>query len=211
MGQAVPGIDVAVIWTPRGSEVAPGQMGEICGARARPGDVPALLATSPRRRRESYGTTGCGPAIWGGCDAMGYFWYVSRDDDVITSAGYRIGPVEIENCLTGHPDVVMAAVVGMPDPVRTEVVKAFVVLRDGAEWDGLEAALIARVRERVSPHVAPRLIERVDALPMTATGKIMRRELRAGLSDGLRAPCHPTLRAASGPMRSARGYSLAAR
>ena len=109
---------------------------------------------------------------------MGYFTYASRDDDVITSAGYRIGPSEIENCLTGHPDVVMAAAVGMRDPVRTEVVKAFVVLREGAEWAGLEAALIARVRQKVSPHVAPRIIERVDALPMTATGKIMRRELR---------------------------------
>ena len=72
----------------------------------------------------------------------------------------------------------MAAAVGMPDPVRTEVVKAFVVLREGAEWAGLEARLIARVRQRVSPHVAPRMVEVVERLPMTATGKIMRRELR---------------------------------
>ncbi|HHI70709.1 MAG TPA: AMP-dependent synthetase, partial [Rhodobacteraceae bacterium] len=99
-------------------------------------------------------------------------------DDVITSAGYRIGPSEIENCLGGHPDVVMAAVIGVPDAMRTEVVKGFVVLRDGAQWEGLEEVLIARVRKKVSPHVAPRMIERVESLPMTATGKIMRRELR---------------------------------
>ena len=112
-------------------------------------------------------------------DADGYFWYISRDDDVISSAGYRIGPVEIETCLTGHPDVVMAAVIGVPDALRGEAVKAFVVLRDGAEWAGLDEILVQRVRERVSPHVAPRLIERVDDLPMTATGKVMRRALRA--------------------------------
>jgi len=111
-------------------------------------------------------------------DADGYFWYVSRDDDVITSAGYRIGPTEIETCLSGHNDVVMAAVVGVPDAVRGEAVKAYVVLRDGASWNGLEDVLMQRVRERLSPHLAPRAVERLDALPMTATGKIMRRELR---------------------------------
>jgi acyl-CoA synthetase (AMP-forming)/AMP-acid ligase II len=70
------------------------------------------------------------------------------------------------------------AAIRMPDAMRTEVLKGFVVLRDGAQWEGLEAALIARVRERVSPHVAPRMIEWVESLPMTATGKIIRRELR---------------------------------
>jgi len=114
----------------------------------------------------------------GRVDDDGYFWYVSRDDDVITSAGYRIGPTEIETCLVGHRDVVMAAVVGVPDPVRTEIVKAFVVLRAGVSLEDIEAALIGRVKDRVSPHVAPRAIEAVDSLPMTATGKIMRRSLR---------------------------------
>ena len=97
---------------------------------------------------------------------------------MITSAGYRIGPTEIEACLTSHPDVLMAAAIGVPDPVRTEVVKGFVVLREGAEAAGIEAALIARVRERISPHVAPRSIDVVRDLPTTATGKIMRRALR---------------------------------
>jgi acetyl-CoA synthetase len=111
-------------------------------------------------------------------DEEGYFTYVSRDDDVITSAGYRIGPTEIENCLTGHPDVVMAAAVGLPDPIRTEAVTAFVVLREGVAREGLAEALVARVRDKVSPHVAPRSVVFRDSLPMTATGKIMRRALR---------------------------------
>ena len=97
---------------------------------------------------------------------------------MITSAGYRIGPTEIENCLASHADVLMAAVVGVPDPVRTEVVVAHVVLRDGASKDGLADELTALVRERLSPHVAPRRVLFVDGLPTTATSKIMRRALR---------------------------------
>ena len=114
-------------------------------------------------------------------DADGYFWFASRTDDVITSSGYRIGPSEIENCLTGHPSVGMAACVGLPDPVRTEIVKAFVTLAPGVvASDALADELIAHVRTRLSPHVAPRLVEFIDAMPVTATCKIMRRELRAG-------------------------------
>jgi len=111
-------------------------------------------------------------------DGDGFFHFSSRTDDVITSSGYRIGPSEIEDCLTGHPDVSMTAVIGVPDPVRTEIVKAFVVLKDGPPSDVLKAELILRVREKISPHVAPREIEFIDSLPMTATGKILRRELK---------------------------------
>ncbi len=96
---------------------------------------------------------------------------------MITSSGYRIGPSEIEDCLVGHDAVLMAAVIGVPDPVRTEIVKAFVVLK-GEGSDELKAELVKRVREKVSPHVAPREVEFIDALPMTATGKILRRELK---------------------------------
>ncbi len=176
MGRALPGFEVAVL-DGEGGTAAAGEMGEICVKAPNP--VMFL-----RYWQKPQATAGKLRGGWlrtgdlGTCDGEGYFTYASRDDDVITSAGYRIGPSEIENCLCGHPDVVMAAAVGVPDPVRTEVVKAFVVLREGADWDGLEAALIARVRDKVSPHVAPRIIERIDALPMTATGKIMRRELR---------------------------------
>ena len=109
-------------------------------------------------------------------DEDGYYHFSSRSDDVITSSGYRIGPTEIEDCLTGHPEVTMAAVIGVPDPVRTEIIKAFVVATGAS--DELKAELIARVRARSSPHVAPRELEFIDSLPMTATGKIMRRELK---------------------------------
>jgi acetyl-CoA synthetase len=111
-------------------------------------------------------------------DASGQITFHARDDDVITSAGYRIGPVEIEQALATHPDVVMAAVVGEPDPIRTEIVVAHVVLRDGADWAGMEAALQAIVRDRVSAHCVPRKVIRAESLPMTATGKILRRALR---------------------------------
>jgi acetyl-CoA synthetase len=113
------------------------------------------------------------------CDDDGYFWFNGRADDVITSAGYRIGPSEIEDALARHPSVVMAAVVGVPDPIRTESIKAFVVLKDGISPS---PALVEEVRDFVRDHLArhevPRDIEFVAALPMTTTGKILRRELR---------------------------------
>lgn len=112
-------------------------------------------------------------------DDEGYFWFLGRDDDVITSAGYRIGPAEIENCLLRHPAVAMVAVIGVPDPVRTEVVKAWVVLNPGREpSDALAKELQGFVRTRLAAHEYPRLVAFTDVLPMTATGKIMRRELR---------------------------------
>jgi acetyl-CoA synthetase len=113
------------------------------------------------------------------CDEDGYFWFQGRADDVITSAGYRIGPSEIEDALARHPAVVMAAAVGIPDPIRTESIKAFVVLKDGISPDEV---LVENVRDFVRDHLAkhevPREIEFVAALPMTTTGKILRRELR---------------------------------
>ena len=176
MGQAIPGHDVAVI-DGDGAKVPAGELGEIA---VRAPDPVMFLEywNKPEATAAKFSGDWMRTGDLGRRDADGYFWYVSRDDDVITSAGYRIGPVEIENCLCGHPDVVMAAVIGVPDPLRTEIVKAFVVLRDGAQWDGLTDALIQRVKDRISPHLAPRLIERIESLPTTATGKIMRRSLR---------------------------------
>ncbi|MAM60981.1 AMP-binding protein [Maritimibacter sp. UBA3975] len=176
MGQAVPGHEVAVI-DGAGQEVAPGTTGEI--AVKRPDPVMFLgYWNLPEKTAEKFTGDWMRTGDLGVMDEDGYFTYVSRDDDVISSAGYRIGPTEIETCLTGHPDVVMAAAVGVPDETRGEVVKAFVVLRSGVAPDGLEAALIQRVRDKVSPHVAPRSVAFVEELPMTATGKIMRRSLR---------------------------------
>jgi acetyl-CoA synthetase len=109
----------------------------------------------------------------------GYFTFVGRADDVISSAGHRIGPGEIEDCLVGHPAVSLAAVIGVPDPLRQEVVKAFVVTTPGAvASDELAAELRALVRGRLAAYEVPREIEFVDALPLTVTGKIRRTELR---------------------------------
>ncbi|MGD8992241.1 MAG: AMP-binding protein [Desulfobacterales bacterium] len=113
-------------------------------------------------------------------DEDGYFWFVGRKDDVITSAGYRIGPAEIEDCIMKHPDVAMVAAVGSPDEVRTEIVKAFIVLKsDVTAGDDVAAGIKEFVKVRLAAHEFPREIEFVDQLPMTATGKIMRKNLKA--------------------------------
>jgi acetyl-CoA synthetase len=184
MGKPFPGSDVAILDS-TGEALPPGETGEIAVRR---GDPAMFLEywNSPSRTAEKFTRDDLG-GDWmrtgdeGVMDEDGYFWFASRTDDVITSSGYRIGPSEIENCLTGHPSVGMAACVGLPDPVRTEIVKAFVTLAPGVvASDALADELIAHVRTRLSPHVAPRLVEFIDAMPVTATGKIMRRELRAG-------------------------------
>ena len=111
-------------------------------------------------------------------DDDGFFWFSSRDDDVILSAGYRVGPTEIENCLQSHPNVTFAGVIGVPDDIRGQAIKAFVVLSKGNGDEAMKQELIDTVKKRVSPHVAPRSVEFLEAMPMTATSKIMRRELR---------------------------------
>ena len=113
-------------------------------------------------------------------DDDGYFTFVGRDDDVITSAGYRIGPGEIEDCLIKHPAVALAAVIGKPDPVRTEIVKAFIVLKSGhTPSDTLANDIQGFVRTHLSAHEYPREIAFIDEMPMTTTGKVIRRLLRA--------------------------------
>jgi acetyl-CoA synthetase len=115
----------------------------------------------------------------GRMDEDGYVFFGSRKDDVINSAGYRIGPGEIENCLGSHDAVAMAAVIGVPDERRGQVPKAFVVLKPGREpSEELADELRQLVRLRLAPHEMPRQIEFIDELPRTTTGKIMRRELR---------------------------------
>ncbi|THD73375.1 AMP-dependent synthetase [Thalassobius vesicularis] len=110
--------------------------------------------------------------------------FVGREDDVITSAGYRIGPSEIEDCLLRHPAVATVGVIGKPDPLRTEIVKAYVVLKPGhAPSDALAAELQGFVKERVAKHSYPREIGFLDALPMTVTGKVIRKELKARASQ----------------------------
>ncbi len=114
-------------------------------------------------------------------DEDGYFWFVGRSDDVIKSSGYRIGPFEVESALVEHPAVVESAVVGVEDPkgVRGIVVKAFVVLAEGYEESaGLTKELQDHVKETTAPYKYPRIIDYIDELPKTISGKILRRELR---------------------------------
>jgi len=106
-----------------------------------------------------------------------YLRFVGREDDVITSSGYRIGPAEIEDCLLTHPSVATVGVVGKPDPMRTEIVKAYVVLKEGAA--ATEKELQDYVKDRLAHYSYPREIEFLDALPMTVTGKVIRKELKA--------------------------------
>jgi acetyl-CoA synthetase len=112
-------------------------------------------------------------------DAEGYIQFVGRNDDIISSAGYRIGPGEIEDCLLGHPAVKVAAVVGVPDPIRNTIIKAFVVLNAGEiSSDSLATDIQEFIKERLAAHEYPRLIEFVESLPMTTSGKVIRRALR---------------------------------
>ncbi|MFE1603181.1 AMP-binding protein [Methylobacterium sp. ID0610] len=176
-GKPVPGHRVAVI-RPDGTPAAVDEIGQI--AVARPDPVMFLgywrdPAATEAKFLGDWMTTG----DQGRVDADGYVHFVGRDDDVITSSGYRIGPGEIEDCLLRHPAVALAAAVGKPDPVRTEIVKAFVVLRPGhAASDALAAEIQAFVRQHLSAHEYPREIAFRQSLPLTTTGKIIRRSLR---------------------------------
>ena len=121
-------------------------------------------------------------------DADGYYWFVGRADDVIKSAGHLIGPFEVESALMEHPAVAEAGVIGKPDPMVGEVVKAFVSLRSGhAPSEELKMQLLAHARKRLGAAVAPKEIEFSASLPRTRSGKIMRRLLKArelGLPEG---------------------------
>ena len=121
-------------------------------------------------------------------DEDGYFWFQGRDDDVITTSGERVGPFEVESKLIEHPAIAEAAVIGKPDPIRGEIIKAFVSLRDGyVQSEELEKELSLFVKQGLAAHAAPREIEFREFLPKTRSGKIMRRVLKAwelGLPTG---------------------------
>ncbi len=175
-GKAVPGSEVAILDS-EGNQLPVGETGEIAIKRGAP-QMFLGYWQQPEKTAEKFSGDWLRTGDEGICDKDGYFHFSARQDDVITSSGYRIGPSEIEDCLASHSDVAMAGVIGVPDPVRTEIVKAFVVVAPGKATEALKVELIKRVRSRISPHVAPREIEFIDALPMTATGKIMRRALK---------------------------------
>jgi acetyl-CoA synthetase len=176
-GKPVPGHEVAII-DAEGHPLPAGEAGQI--AVRRPDPVMFLeYWNAPEATREKFVGDWMTTGDQGVVDADGYFHFVGRDDDVITSAGFRIGPGEIEDCLTGHPAVALAAVVGKPDPLRTEIVKAFVVLKEGfSASDELAAEISTFVRERLSAHEYPREVAFVDSVPLTTTGKVIRRIFR---------------------------------
>jgi acetyl-CoA synthetase len=178
MGRAIPGHEVAVIDPASGTPLSEGALGVI-GIR-RPDPVMFLeYWNNPAATAQKFAGEWLLTGDLGRQDGEGYFWYVGREDDVITSGGYRIGPGEIEECLLKHPAVALAAAVGVPDPVRTEVVGAFVVLREGyTPSASLAAELQDFVRKRLGAHEYPRIVRFERELPLTATGKIMRRVLR---------------------------------
>jgi acetyl-CoA synthetase len=178
IGRPYPGHRVAVI-DEQGNEVKKGELGEIAIKRE---DDPVFFleywknaSATKEKFIGDWATTG----DQGRMDEDGYLWYQGRSDDVIKSSGYRIGPAEIESCLVKHPAVANAAVIGKPDEARGAIVKAFIVLQPGHEKsDALVEEIQTHVRGRLAPYEYPREIEFLDALPMTTTGKVQRKELR---------------------------------
>lgn len=183
IGRPYPGHRVALI-DDAGRELPPGELGEVAVNRfdrhGHPDPVFFLgyWRNEPATRAKLAGDwwrTGDLATM----DADGYLWYGGRADDMFKSAGYRIGPSEIENCLVQHPAVGNAAVVPKPDPERGNLVKAYVVLAPGREaGDALVAELQQHVRGKLAPYEYPKEIEFIDELPMTTTGKVQRRVLR---------------------------------
>ena len=177
MGRAVPGHRVAVI-SPEGEELPAGEQGLI--AVARPDPVMMLeYWNQPEATAAKFIGDWLVTGDTGARDAEGYFWFQGRDDDIISSGSYRIGPGDIEDCIIRHPAVLMVAVVGVPDPVRTEIVKAFVLPKPDVEpTPALAAEIQDFVKDRLAAYQYPRAVEFVAELPMTATGKIRRKDLR---------------------------------
>ncbi|WP_127521195.1 AMP-binding protein [Mesorhizobium sp. Z1-4] len=177
IGLPVPGHRVAVI-NEDGQPVKQGETGQI--AVARPDPVMFLeYWQNPEATEKKFIGDWMTTGDQGIVDEDGYIHFFGRDDDVITSAGYRIGPGEIEDCLTGHPAIALAAAVGKPDALRTEIVKAYVVLKSGhAPGDALAAEIRDWVKTRLSAHEYPREIEFVESMPLTTTGKVIRRIFR---------------------------------
>ncbi len=177
IGKPVPGHDVAIIDTD-GNLLPTGEFGEI--AVRQPDPVMFLEYWGrPGATKEKFIGDWMLTGDQGVIDEEGYIHFVGRNDDVITSAGYRIGPGEIEDCLLAHPAVALAAAIGKPDPIRTEIVKAYIVPKAGVIPSlDLEAEIRTWVRTRLSAHEYPREIAFVESMPMTTTGKVIRRVLR---------------------------------
>jgi acetyl-CoA synthetase len=178
MGRPMPGWEVAILDEDE-RPVARGERGEVClRARSNP-HYPLGYWEQPEASEETFGGEWFHSKDAAREDEDGYYWYEGRSDDVIISAGYRIGPFEVESACLEHPAVAEAAAVASPDERRGTVVKAFIVLADGFEpSDELAESIKAHVRDHLSAYAYPRLVEFVPDLPKTLTGKIRRIELR---------------------------------
>ncbi|MBP2674927.1 MAG: Acyl-coenzyme synthetase/AMP-(fatty) acid ligase, partial [Deltaproteobacteria bacterium] len=177
MGLPTPGHDVAVI-DDKGTEVPPGEIGEIA-VKGRPPSIFLGYWKDEEKTRECFRGEWYMTGDRAYRDQDGYFFFVGRGDDLIISAGYRIGPFEVESALLEHPAVVESAVVSSPDELRGEIVKAYVVLRKGYEAsDALKKELQDHVKKVTAPYKYPRDIVFAKELPKTSSGKIRRVELR---------------------------------
>jgi acetyl-CoA synthetase len=179
MGKPLPGVRATIV-DDHGDEVPPGQLGNLAFRSG----WPAMMRTiwNNAAKYEEYfrlkGWFVTGDSAY--ADEDGYFWFQGRVDDVINTSGERVGPFEVESRLVEHPAVAEAGVIGKPDPLRGEIIKAFISLRSGFEpSDELVAEIAAFVKTGLAAHAAPREIEFVEKLPKTRSGKIMRRVLKA--------------------------------
>jgi acetyl-CoA synthetase len=179
MGRPLPGTDAAIL-DDAGNELPPFRMGNLAIKTPWP-SMMRKIWNNPAKFEEYFRIPGwyvSGDSAYR--DDEGYFWFQGRVDDVINTAGERVGPFEVESKLVEHPAVAEAGVIGKPDPMRGEIIKAFIALREGySPSDELKAEISKFVKEGLSAHAAPREIEFKDKLPKTRSGKIMRRVLKA--------------------------------
>jgi acetyl-CoA synthetase len=179
MGRPLPGVQASII-DDNGNELPPYRMGNLAIKTPWP-SMMRKIWNNPAKYEEYFRIPGwyiSGDSAYK--DEDGYFWFQGRIDDVINTAGERVGPFEVESKLVEHPAVAEAGVIGKPDPMRGEIIKAFVALREGyTPSEELKADIAKFVKEGLSAHAAPREIEFKDKLPKTRSGKIMRRVLKA--------------------------------
>lgn len=179
MGKPIPGVEAAIVDN-QGNELPPYRMGNLAIKKGWPSMMHTIW-NNPEKY-ESYFMPGgwyvSGDSAY--MDDEGYFWFQGRVDDVIMTSGERVGPFEVESKLVEHPAIAEAGVIGKPDPVRGEIIKAFIALREGFEpSDKLKEEIRLFVKQGLAAHAAPREIEFKDKLPKTRSGKIMRRVLKA--------------------------------
>ncbi|QGG47026.1 acetate--CoA ligase [Heliorestis convoluta] len=187
MGKPFPGIEAAII-DDKGNVLPPLQMGNLAVRKGWPSMMRKIWKNEAKYNEyfkiEGWYVSGDSAYM----DEEGYFWFQGRIDDVINTSGERVGPFEVESKLVEHPAVGEAGVIGKPDPVRGEIIKAFISLREGYTWsEELQAEIVDFVKKGLAAHAAPREIEVRDKLPKTRSGKIMRRVLKAwelGLPTG---------------------------